>query len=427
MKVLQLMDLDGRRPGGLELSVRALCAELTERGHEVELTTLADLRGWSRALKRFYEDPLRPFHPTVPDPGVVRELRRLIARARPDVVHAHGWIAYSALAAASSDGPPVVVGVHDYGHVCAKKTMLRGDDSICGGPALRACLSCASAHYGAAKAGALTLGLRVASPLHRRAAVFVANSNAVAEATRARLPSRARVEVIAPTPPGDALSAGSPRPRFLPDRDGYVLFVGAFGGHKGLSVLLDAFRDPGLHAPLVVIGAGDPPAGIPANVTVARDVAHDQVLAAWRHSALGVVPSTWAEPFGLVAVEAMAAGRPVVASALGGLNDIVADGETGLLVPPGDARALAAAVNHLLDGPDRRRAMGEAARFRAARFSRAATVDQVESLYFEIASRARRPAYAAPVTAPDTKQRAAAPTRPRNVYDPIAGTSTPHR
>ena len=70
--------------------------------------------------------------------------------------------------------------------------------------------------------------------------------------------------------------------------------------------------------------------------------------------------STVPEPFGQVVVEAMAAGRPVVAAGAGGVLETVADGETGLLVPPGDDAALAAAVASLLDDPDRRRRMGEA-------------------------------------------------------------------
>ncbi|HOQ89417.1 MAG TPA: glycosyltransferase, partial [Candidatus Hydrogenedentes bacterium] len=70
------------------------------------------------------------------------------------------------------------------------------------------------------------------------------------------------------------------------------------------------------------------------------------------------------EPFGLVAVEAMAAGKPVVASRSGGLADIIVDGETGLLVPPGDPRCLAEAIARLLSDPNIRNSMGIAGRQR---------------------------------------------------------------
>jgi type III pantothenate kinase len=71
-----------------------------------------------------------------------------------------------------------------------------------------------------------------------------------------------------------------------------------------------------------------------------------------------VVPSLWPEPFGLVGIEALAAGRPVVASATGGIGDWLEDGVSGLSVPPGDAGLLAAALNELLADPARQAEMG---------------------------------------------------------------------
>src|SRR5438034_10653049 len=71
-----------------------------------------------------------------------------------------------------------------------------------------------------------------------------------------------------------------------------------------------------------------------------------------------VVPSLWPEPFGLVGIEALAAGRPCVASATGGITDWLEHGVGGLCVPPGDVKALSAALNELLSDPARQRAMG---------------------------------------------------------------------
>lgn len=94
-------------------------------------------------------------------------------------------------------------------------------------------------------------------------------------------------------------------------------------------------------------------------------VAHDRMPDLYARAAVCAVPSVWEEPFGLVAVEALAAGRPVVASRTGGLARIVADGETGLLVPPGDAGALADALARLLDDPALRARLGAAGRAHA--------------------------------------------------------------
>jgi glycosyltransferase involved in cell wall biosynthesis len=95
-----------------------------------------------------------------------------------------------------------------------------------------------------------------------------------------------------------------------------------------------------------------------------------------------VLPSTSPEPFGLVLVEAMASAKPVVATAHGGPLDIILDGQTGLLVPPGDAQALAAALERLIADPGLRAAMGAAGRKRAeAQFAFEPHVAAFQSLY----------------------------------------------
>ncbi|HEX71903.1 MAG TPA: glycosyltransferase family 1 protein [Candidatus Hydrogenedentes bacterium] len=89
---------------------------------------------------------------------------------------------------------------------------------------------------------------------------------------------------------------------------------------------------------------------------------HAGALALYAQADICAAPSIWAEPFGLTAVEAMAAGRPVCASRIGGLQDIVRHGETGFLLSPGDAPEWAKALEILLDNPALRREMGAAGR-----------------------------------------------------------------
>ena len=93
---------------------------------------------------------------------------------------------------------------------------------------------------------------------------------------------------------------------------------------------------------------------------------HAEIMELYTRSDICVVPSIWQEPFGLVAVEAMASGRPVCATRVGGLQDIVVHGETGFLFDAGDSAALAKHLSVLLDNSDLRVRMGEAARKRAS-------------------------------------------------------------
>ena len=115
-----------------------------------------------------------------------------------------------------------------------------------------------------------------------------------------------------------------------------------------------------------------------------RKVPHAQVMAGWMHCAVGVVPSIWPEPFGQVVVEPMACGKSVIASAVGGIPDIVVDGESGLLVEPGDVSALQEALRVLLLDPAKRASMGMVGRQRARLFTVSTVADRIEQIYAEL-------------------------------------------
>src|SRR5262249_33193253 len=96
---------------------------------------------------------------------------------------------------------------------------------------------------------------------------------------------------------------------------------------------------------------------------------------------IGVVPSVWPEPMGLVAVEAMLLGCPVIASDVGGLSDVVDHERTGLLIPPGDPGMLAATLDRLLDEPALRQRLGDAGRVRGRRFEAAVVAPRVLEVF----------------------------------------------
>jgi glycosyltransferase involved in cell wall biosynthesis len=174
------------------------------------------------------------------------------------------------------------------------------------------------------------------------------------------------------------------------------MFAGALGPHKGVDVLVEAWRGLDSAVPLVLVGLRrhDTPRSFPDGVIVVENVPHGDVLRAWTHCAVAVVPSRWPDPCPLVALEAMAAGRPLVASAVGGLPDLVLDGTTGILVPPGDASALRASIVKLLAEPGQRARMGQAGRQRSASYSASVVVPQIERVYQEVIASPPKPVIA---------------------------------
>ena len=144
----------------------------------------------------------------------------------------------------------------------------------------------------------------------------------------------------------------------MPATGDYIMFAGALGPHKGIDVLFEAYEGLDSPIPLVVVGLRrhDTPQRFPGGVIFAEDIPHSDVIRAWEHCTIAVVPSRWPDPHPVVALEAMAAGRPVVASAVGGLQSIVLDGTTGILVPPGDVAALRAGIQRLVADPGERSA-----------------------------------------------------------------------
>ncbi len=173
-----------------------------------------------------------------------------------------------------------------------------------------------------------------------------------------------------------------------------VLYVGRLDPYKGLTTFARAARAiltafPG--ATIDIVGgesaAVDVFAHVPASLRE-RVVLHGRVARSdlpryYRRAAVCVVPSRW-EPWGYTVAEAMACGRPVVGSRVGGIAESVLDGVTGVLIPPDDPAALADAVNSLLADPARRDAMGLAARERAVKqFDRSVITARMLDLYRE--------------------------------------------
>jgi glycosyltransferase involved in cell wall biosynthesis len=167
-------------------------------------------------------------------------------------------------------------------------------------------------------------------------------------------------------PPGVDTARWRPRGTLRGTGTLRLLFVGGDFERKGGRLLLEAYRSLGLSslAELHVI-TREPVPDTPG-VIVHRDVPNnsDEILELYRGADLFVLPTT-ADCFSNASIEAMACGLPVITTPVGGIGDIVVDDECGLLIPPGDGRALATALRRLATDGDLRARLGAAARRRA--------------------------------------------------------------
>jgi glycosyltransferase involved in cell wall biosynthesis len=384
-----LAAIGGVDAGGQNVHVAALAAGLSRRGHEVTVHTRRDDESLPERVVT--QDGYNVVHVAAGParelpkdellqhmPRFARVLRRLWAAHPPDVVHAHFWMSglASVEAAASLLTPvPVLQTFHALGSVKRR-------------------------HQGAADPSPADR-IELERGLCRDVSHVVATcSDEVFELRRLGLPSD-RVSIV---PCGVDTAMFTPRGPVAP-RSGRkrLLVLGRLVERKGQDDAVRALRAVP-DAELVVVG-GPPADAVDADPEVRRlraiaaeaGVADRLVFAgavaradvpAWVRSADVVLAVPWYEPFGITPLEAMACGRPVVATAVGGLVDTVVDGVTGELVPPRNPERLGHVLAAMLDDDERRAAYGAAGVKRVrARYRWSRVVADTEAVYRHVRAR----------------------------------------
>ena len=282
-------------------------------------------------------------------------VRTAAAEFAPDVIHAHWWFPAGLLAFGSLSSKPLVTTMHGSDVRLARRSAWA--------PVLFRRVM--------ARSSAVTA---VSSYLASEAKSMAAGLNVAVE------PMPVNVELFSPL-------AGATAGSRSPDR---FLFVGRLNEQKGIALLLQALAASGSGASLDVVGDGDGHAalesiartlGVAARVRWLGAQSQEQLVPLYRAATAVVIPSE-DEGLGLVAVEAQLCETPVIAFRSGGLPDVVSDGVTGLLTPPGDVGALAAAMDAVLARDDRGASLGRAGRDAAlARFSPNVVASHYASIY----------------------------------------------
>ncbi|MGV9361155.1 glycosyltransferase family 4 protein [Amycolatopsis sp. NPDC003731] len=365
MKVLVVHNrYRSEQPSGENNVVDAEVTLLAEGGHQVSLFERRSDDIAAMPLPRKAAVPLM-----VPwNPAVRKELAARLRASRPDVVHIHNTfplLSPSVVAACADAGVPAVATLHNYTMVCPPGTLHRDG---------RICTECVGGSpLPAVKHGCYRGSTAATLPM---AASMVANR-------RRWWTGISRFFCISAAQRDLLVSAGMPGERmavkhnFVTDpgvrRTGagkHVLFLGRVTEEKGVGLLMRAWErlDGAFGVPLVIAGTGPMQDEVAAWAAGRPDVSYvglrnkAECRALTADAVAVVAPSTWLEAFGLVVVEAMAAGVPTVAAAHGAFPELVDDGVTGLLHVPDDAASLADRLRAVAG--DRNADMGDAARVR---------------------------------------------------------------
>lgn len=392
-----LATLGGVDAGGQNVHVAALATGLARRGHRVRVYTrrddpdLPDVVALADGVDVVHvtAGPARPIpkDELLPHMGALAEgARRDWAAFRPELVHSHFWMSgVAALDAADprTGAPPIPV-VHTFHALGVVKRRHQGPADT--SPPER---------------------IDLESDLGRRADGIIATcSDEAFELRNLGVPGRS-ITVI---PCGVDLDHFTPTGAAEPKRAAYrVVSVGRLVPRKGVGTVIEAVAAlvvQGLDVELVVVGGGgeaddrtDPElerlrgiaarSGADTRIELRGHLPQRELPAVYRSADL-VVCAPWYEPFGIVPLEAMACGVPVVASSVGGLIDSVVDGGTGRHVPPRDVEAVASAMQTLLaDEPERRR-LGANGRARMlGRYSWDRIAADTERCYRSVVARAR--------------------------------------
>lgn len=350
-------------PGGVQVHVGELAARLRDRGHQVAVLAPAtgpmagaEITVVGRALRIPYQGTVAPISLS---PAMVGRVRRSLRSFAPDVVHVHEPLVPSvSMAATLGATAPVVATFHAH----AERSGLFDVVS----PALR--------------------------PVWRRLAVRVAVSPTAARFVSERMgPEEVRV---IPNGVDVARFAGAaPAADLPPGRR--VLWVNRLDPQKGFPVAVRAFERLVAEVPdaiLVVAGRGADGWAVDrlapevrGRVVMLGTVSREDLPSYHAAAEAFVSAAVGQESFGLVLVEAMAAGVPVVATDIAGYRDVVRDDVDGLLVPPRDDRALAGALGRVLGDPDLAKQLAEGGRATAARYDWARVAAELEDVYREAA------------------------------------------
>jgi len=371
--------------GGAERCFLDLMGLLREQGHEVIPFSMQHERNLPTDYEGYFTShidypslmgsdvsmltKLRAMGRVLYSKEAAEKIDRLIRDTQPDIAHVHGIaheISPSILPVIKRHGLPIVQTLHDYKLLCPNTSFVTNGEI---------CERCRGGRFYNAtryrcKRGSLPASVMatVEAYAHKSSRVYERNIDRFISPSKflARKVAEFGITTDVVTIP-NFINIDSFTPINAPEP--YYVFAGRLVDVKGIRTLVRA-AEKVRKGRLYIAGSGDLKKELEAyvadrglgHITFLGHLATDKLIELFQHAAFTVTPSEWYENYPMSILEALACGTPVIGAEIGGIPEIVQDGETGLIFPSGDVDALAKKIEYLLDNPDESIRMGRAGR-----------------------------------------------------------------
>ncbi len=370
---LKIMHIDQqyRYSGGVEQYVYNATKGLEEMGHRIVI--VYGVKSEDTHHVRGRKEYCVPGIETIPnlftrDDSVLKRVTEIIKSEKPDIIHVHNIRNFSVIKRCA-DLAPTIRTVHDPTLCCYRDWKLLPDlNRLC---TKRVGISCLFTgclrQYHESPLSAIPKKYKELK-VHRKLSRIIVSSNYMKDLlVQNKIPSD-KIIVLPYFAPSQELDASS-----FPSNQNIILYVGLIHLVKGVDKLIAALKHVKHDFKAIIIGQGDyleqykkfaSELGLEEKIHFAGWVPNEELRGYYQDASVLVVPSWWAEAFGIVGIEAMANARPVVAFKTGGIPDWLEDKETGYVVERGNIEELAEKISLLLDNKELARRMGENGRQR---------------------------------------------------------------
>lgn len=401
LKILQINKFYYLR-GGSESYLLKLSKLLEQAGHQVIPFAMSDGRNWSSNYREYFSEAmdlrkfsLKNIFKIYYNWDAARRLERLILKAKPDAAHLHVinyQLSPSVITVLKRHKIPAVMTIHDFSLICPnKKLFSRGQVcDLCRGARYYHCLlrRCAHGSYGLSFLAMLEAYINLRwRKAYEQVDLFIAPSQYVKDIH------------IKFGWPGDKIKV---MPNFIetdveepaaPEAADYILYFGRLAPEKGITVLLKALSQANSRVKLKIAGAGPDykmlrnrisELSLTGRVELLGFKYGEDLKALIKGALAVVVPSVCPEVFGYTALEALALGKIVIASRVGGLSEIIRDGDNGFLFASGDSHELARKINLAAARNEPIKIMEDRAKNSLAKFNPQDHYEKIMELYKKI-------------------------------------------